>query len=261
LLKIFIMDIHTTIRQLRKQQNITQASMAEQLCVARSTYSKLESGVTAMPVATLIRIADRLQVSVNDLLQEDGRPFIRTMEDKFTFMLYQTEYVLSWERLSAIPYEELSFSQLAFLSKKGLASPEAYAGTPLKGRYYSYGPRDVFAHMMQQFGMRFLFEEKLIQDPYWLAMWKAFQTAPLDEEAELAASLDEYDYFTVHILDLTMPNGSTRGVQIAARDFPEDVDGEALLQRAIEKLGAVSGEILAYTEEGYDPVSEIITPN
>jgi hypothetical protein len=112
--------------------------------------------------------------------------------------------------------------------------------------------------MMELYGMSVLFEDKLIQDAYWLAKWKAYTAAP-QEEADLAASLDEHDYFLVYLLGIAMPDSSTRGVQVAARDFPDDLDEEAMLQRVVEKLYAVSGDIIAYTEEGYDPVLEIIT--
>jgi hypothetical protein len=113
--------------------------------------------------------------------------------------------------------------------------------------------------MMELYGMSVLFEDKLIQDAYWLAKWKAYTAAPQNEEADLAASLDEHDYFLVYLLGIAMPDSSTRGVQVAARDFPDDLDEEAMLQRVVEKLYAVSGDIIAYTEEGYDPVLEIIT--
>ncbi|TVT36738.1 helix-turn-helix transcriptional regulator [Hymenobacter setariae] len=253
------MSLHTTIRQLRKQQNITQEHMAEQLCMARSTYSKLESGITEMPVATLVRIAGLLQVAVHDLMQEDGQPYVKKLEDKFSLMLYQTENVLSFERLSAVPYDELTLPQLMLLTEKGLASQEAYENTPLGGRFYAFGPQQVFGHMMQNFGMSILFEEKLVQDPYWQAKWKLYKAAQQGKKPELADSLDEYDYFTVYLFDLTMPDGSSRGVQMAERDFPEELDEEEVLQRMIVHLGAVSGDILAYNVEGYDPISEIIT--
>lgn len=258
LLKIPIMSLHTTIRQLRKQQNITQEHMAEQLCMARSTYSKLESGTTEMPVATLVRIAGLLQVAVHDLMQEDGQPYLKKLDDKFSMMLYQTENVLSFERLSVVPYAELSVPQLSLLAEKGLAGQEAYENSPLGGRFYAFGPQQVFAHMMQNFGMSMLFEEKLVQDPYWQAKWKHYKATRQGKKPELADSLDEYDYFTVYLFDLTMPDGSSRGVQMAARDFPEELDEEGVLQRMIVHLGAVSGGIMAYNEEGYDPISEII---
>jgi hypothetical protein len=186
------------------------------------------------------------------------KPLLKT-EEKFARMLYQTENALSFERLQAVPYEKLSLAQLALLSKKGFASRQAYESTPLKGRFYAFGPRDVFAQMMQVYGMSVLFEEKLIQDAYWLAKWEAYTAAPQHEEAVLAASLDEQDYFLVYLLAIAMPDSSTRTVQVAARDFPDDLAEEAMLQRVVEKLGAASGDIIACTQEGYDPVSEIIT--
>jgi hypothetical protein len=92
-----------------------------------------------MPVATRIRMADMLTVVSNELIQEDAAPDVNTMAEKLTMMLYQTENVLSFERLRAVPYEKLSLPQLALLSTKGFASREAYESTPLKGRFYAFG--------------------------------------------------------------------------------------------------------------------------
>jgi hypothetical protein len=186
------------------------------------------------------------------------KPVLKS-EEKLARMLYQTENVLSFERLRAVPYEKLSLAHLALLAKKGFASREAYENTPLKGRFYAFGPRDVFAQMMEVYGLSVLFEEKLIQDAYWLAKWEAYTAAPQHEEAVLAASLDEQDYFLVYLLAITMPDSSTRGVQVAARDFPADLGEEARVQRVVEKIGAASADLIAYTEEGYDPILEIIT--
>jgi hypothetical protein len=204
-------------------------------------------------------MADMLNVFSKELLEEDACPDVKTIVEKLTMMLYQTENVLSFERLRAVPYDQLSLAQFALLAKRGFASREAYESTPLKGRFYAFGPRDVFAQMMQEYGMSVLFEEKLIQDTYWLAKWQAYTAAPQPEEEVLAASLDEQDYFLVYLLAITMPDSSTRGVQVAARDFPAALAQEARVQRVVEKLGAASGFIIAYTEEGYDPVLEIIT--
>jgi hypothetical protein len=213
-----------------------------------------------MPAATptLARMA-MLNVSRNELLQKEGHPYVKSIATKLARMLYQTENVLSFARLSTVPYDKLSVLQLALLSTKGFASREAYESTPLNGRFYAFGPRDVFAQMIEGYGMSVLFEEKLIQDAYWLAKWEAYTATSQNEEAVLAASLDEQDYFLVYLFAITMPDSSTRGVQVAARDFPADLTEAARVQRVVEKLGAASADMIAYTEEGYDPVLEIIT--
>ncbi|MBD2769410.1 helix-turn-helix transcriptional regulator [Hymenobacter sp. BT664] len=252
------MKLHATIKQLRKQQNIRQEHMAEQLCMARSTYSKLESGVTAMPVETLVKIASILRVSVYDLMQEDGSQYVQWIDDRLSLMLHLVENTLSYERLTAVPYDDLTFPQLKMLAAKGMASREAYENTPLGGRLHSFGPRDVFSHMMRQLGMSMLFEEKLVQDPYWLVRWKDYQDTHSGPELSWAGLVDEQEYFIVYIWELTMPDGATRVVQIAERDFPDGLDVEAALQCLVTQEGAVSGAILAFTDEGYDPVSEII---
>lgn len=56
-----------TIREIRAQQGITQAEMAERLGISRPTYIKIENDPNAMTVNTARRICRLLGCSVEDV--------------------------------------------------------------------------------------------------------------------------------------------------------------------------------------------------
>ena len=60
--------VGANIRQCRVRQKLTQAQLAERLCVTRQTVSNYESGRSKPDIETLLRIAEVLGVDVTDLL-------------------------------------------------------------------------------------------------------------------------------------------------------------------------------------------------
>lgn len=65
------MDLGSRIRKLRRQQGRTLEEIATACGFTRSLLSKIESGKTTPPVATLTRIAAALGVQVADLLSDE----------------------------------------------------------------------------------------------------------------------------------------------------------------------------------------------
>jgi quercetin dioxygenase-like cupin family protein len=61
-------ELHSRIRTLRRRQKRTLKEIAESCGFTVSLLSKIESGKTTPPVATLSKIADALGVSLSDLL-------------------------------------------------------------------------------------------------------------------------------------------------------------------------------------------------
>jgi transcriptional regulator with XRE-family HTH domain len=59
--------LHQKIRQLREQHHLRDEDMAERLCMSQSAYSRLETGVTKMDVERLRKIAEVLEVQLDDL--------------------------------------------------------------------------------------------------------------------------------------------------------------------------------------------------
>ncbi|QGH35987.1 helix-turn-helix domain-containing protein [Gracilibacillus salitolerans] len=59
------------VRYIRKQQNRTLEEIASACGFSKSLLSKIENGVTTPPIATLMKIAEALGVTVSDLLEDN----------------------------------------------------------------------------------------------------------------------------------------------------------------------------------------------
>lgn len=59
------------IRFIRNQQNRTLEEVASSCGFSKSLLSKIENGVTIPPIATLMKIAETLGVSVSDILEDN----------------------------------------------------------------------------------------------------------------------------------------------------------------------------------------------
>ena len=81
--------IGKNIQIFRKQMNMTQETLAERVNVARQTIVKWESGESSPDLETAGRIAEVLQVSVDDLVntQEGEVESDRKMKGKHIFGL------------------------------------------------------------------------------------------------------------------------------------------------------------------------------
>ena len=62
----------TRIRELRKEKNITQQELAEKLGVTGSYISYVESEKTNITLENALKIADFLDVSLNELVGRQG---------------------------------------------------------------------------------------------------------------------------------------------------------------------------------------------
>jgi len=67
--------IHEKIRYLREQKKLRDEDMADRLGISQSTYSRLEKGDIKMDVERLRKIAEVLEVPVEDLLRNDSMVF------------------------------------------------------------------------------------------------------------------------------------------------------------------------------------------
>ncbi len=65
------------LKQIRKERNITQLKLALDLSLNQNSISRYESGALEADYATLIRIADYFNVSLDYLLErsDDPSPF------------------------------------------------------------------------------------------------------------------------------------------------------------------------------------------
>ena len=56
------------LRKARKKANLTQAQVAQKAEIDRVTYNRHEAGRSIMSIQSLVRIANALNVTVDDLL-------------------------------------------------------------------------------------------------------------------------------------------------------------------------------------------------
>ncbi len=60
--------MYPRIRDLREDKDLNQQTLAQLLNVSQATYSRYESGTLDIPTATLLKLADFYNVSVDYLL-------------------------------------------------------------------------------------------------------------------------------------------------------------------------------------------------
>ncbi len=62
------------LKELRKQKGISQLKLALDLCISQNSISRYETGERQADYATLIRIADYFNVSLDYLLERSDNP-------------------------------------------------------------------------------------------------------------------------------------------------------------------------------------------
>ena len=65
--------VYKNIRNIRKDNDITQAQMAKLLNVSQNTYSQYETGKIEWTASILIRVADYFNVSIDYLLDRTNK--------------------------------------------------------------------------------------------------------------------------------------------------------------------------------------------
>lgn len=68
--------IHTKIKKLREQSELTQQDMADKMSLHLKTWQKIENGITKLDIERLQQIADILETSVEDLINIDDSVYI-----------------------------------------------------------------------------------------------------------------------------------------------------------------------------------------
>ena len=57
------------LKQLRKQKNLTQANLADFLCISKSAYGYYEQGKNQMDYKTLVKLSDFFGVPIDYLIK------------------------------------------------------------------------------------------------------------------------------------------------------------------------------------------------
>jgi len=73
--------IHTKIKQLRIQLDFTQEKMAELMNMHLRTWQKIENGHTKLDIERLKDIAEKLETTMDDLINAEDGTFINEIKD------------------------------------------------------------------------------------------------------------------------------------------------------------------------------------
>ena len=69
--------MYERVRKLREEKKLTQANLADMLCVAQTTYSDYERGKLNIPIGSLIRLSEFYHTSIDYLLNrtDERKPY------------------------------------------------------------------------------------------------------------------------------------------------------------------------------------------
>jgi len=70
---VFFKQLGERIRKSRKERELTQAQVAEKLGVTQQLIATYETGKRRLPVLTLVKIAEILDISIDDLLRIENK--------------------------------------------------------------------------------------------------------------------------------------------------------------------------------------------
>lgn len=70
------------LKELRKEQNLTQAELAENISVSSRTVSRWETGANAPDLAILVELADFYQLDIGELISGERKETAMTIESK-----------------------------------------------------------------------------------------------------------------------------------------------------------------------------------
>lgn len=98
--KRFFKEMGARIAQLRKEQNLTQQQLADELDLSQQIIASYEIGRRRIPVSTLPRLARTLGVSIETLIGEEQAPAKRGPTPKLQRHM---------ERISQLPKTQQRF--------------------------------------------------------------------------------------------------------------------------------------------------------
>ncbi|HEL0761306.1 TPA: helix-turn-helix transcriptional regulator [Streptococcus equi subsp. zooepidemicus] len=92
------MSLQENLRVLRKQKQLSQSDLANELMVTRQAVSSWENGKSLPDVYTLSRIAELFGVSLDDLMVEDNKQTMNINKDgpknKLSLLREYSKYVI-----------------------------------------------------------------------------------------------------------------------------------------------------------------------
>lgn len=78
------MEVIDRIKQIRIEKGISHEAMAYNLGISQTAYTKIEKNETKLTVDRLFKIAEILEVKVEDLLNTETKKYIQDIHDNET---------------------------------------------------------------------------------------------------------------------------------------------------------------------------------
>ena len=106
------------ITRIRKSKNISQGELAEKIGVDRSSISHYESGSKSPSITNLEKIAEALNVSIDELLiskEQSANPFNVTQPPETIINFHQQSLMEKFSKFCAI--EDVTDEDIEFLTK------------------------------------------------------------------------------------------------------------------------------------------------
>ena len=110
-------ELSIRLKELRKQQNITQKDISDYLQTSQQTYSRYEKGQREPDIATIIKLADFFNVSVDYLLGRENNTALLSLSEPS--LNVKPEYQRIFERLSSEAKENM-LELMAVFSKASI---------------------------------------------------------------------------------------------------------------------------------------------
>lgn len=98
-------DLAQRLRHFRKSRNLSQSELARRINIAIQQYNRYETGRTKVPVDVIVRVADVLEMSTDELLGRKEAPKGGALVEEMSF--YDLVYKIKNYRLKDYSNEEL----------------------------------------------------------------------------------------------------------------------------------------------------------
>ncbi|MCK5731850.1 MAG: helix-turn-helix transcriptional regulator [Tenericutes bacterium] len=132
---------HEKLRNLRKQKNMSQEELANQLDISRQSVSKWESGLSMPDLENVIKLSELFEVSLDYLLKD------RKSESEFNYYTVDTKEKKAMSKINILSMITLTLSIATILTLiilsiaiphvfSNLNTGKTYSG--FLGYYYSY---------------------------------------------------------------------------------------------------------------------------
>ena len=101
------MDIIENIRTIRKNKGISHEAMALNLGISQTAYTKLERNETKLTIDRLYKIAEILEVKIEDLLNPESKSFHQEIYNNESVTAISQQQVVNLYQESKEVYEKL----------------------------------------------------------------------------------------------------------------------------------------------------------